>query len=169
MNRVIPIALLALSFCTAACEPGRVAQGRVLHVLPEGRYPERPSDEPASVVAFVKVANTPAARERGLMYTKSLAPNRGMLFIYPVPQLLSFWMKNVEMPLSICFADASGRIVRILEMETAPGVEFPLERYESLLPAIYALEMNRGWFTEKGIQVGDELRLHPEIKALPVR
>src|SRR4029450_8642685 len=69
----------------------------------------------------VEVAATPAARARGLMFRKELPEDRGMLFVFPDERVLDFWMRNTEIPLSIAFAEASGRIVRIADMEPRSG------------------------------------------------
>ena len=81
----------------------------------------------------------------------SLPSNRGMLFVYAEPDILTFWMKNTHIPLSIAFIAADGLIVSIQKMNP-----FPLTTvYASPVPALYALEVNQGWFDEKGIGVGD--------------
>lgn len=100
----------------------------------------------------VEVAATPAARARGLMFRKELADDRGMLFMFPDERVLEFWMRNTEIPLSIAFAEASGRIVRIADME--PRSEALVS---SGVPARYALEVNRGWYAAHGVQSGDSL------------
>ena len=103
----------------------------------------------------VEVAATPAARACGLMLRRSLPQDQGMLFIYPSPQPLVFWMKNTVIPLSIAFIDKTGHIVSIQQMT-------PLQtetRYRSPRPAIFALEVNQGWFEKQKIQVGSKVDL----------
>ena len=100
----------------------------------------------------VEVASTPDTRSRGLMHRDRLAADRGMLFVYPNEQPLGFWMKNTRIPLSIAFADRHGTIVRIADM-----TPFSLDRVPSLYPAMYALEMNQGWFAEHGVEKGDRI------------
>src|SRR5262249_47933676 len=93
----------------------------------------------------VEVAATPASRARGLMFRSELAEDGGMLFVSPDERVLEFWMRNTDIPLSIAFADASGHIVRIADME--PGSEALVS---SGAPARYALEVNRGWYAKHG-------------------
>jgi len=105
----------------------------------------------------VEVAATPAARACGLSHRPTLSYDQGMLFVYPAPQPLVYWMKDTLIPLSIAFIDATGRIVSIQDMTPMQTDE----KYRSPLPAPYAIEVNQGWFVEQKIQVGDtvEIRL----------
>lgn len=102
----------------------------------------------------VEVARTEGEKERGLMFRERLGKDEGMLFVYEREEMLSFWMKNTRLPLSIAFIDKGGRIVDIQDMEP-----FSLETHTSAHPATYALEMNRGWFAREGIKVGDLVKI----------
>ena len=104
----------------------------------------------------VEVADDPAERAKGLMYRKALGKNRGMLFIYPEEQELSFWMKNTLIPLSIAFMDSERRIIDIQDMK--PLDDRP-PHYVSSEPAQYALEVNQGFFKKRGVKVGDRVEL----------
>jgi len=97
-----------------------------------------------------EIAATEATRTTGLMNRFSLQPDHGMLFVFSEPQPLAFWMKNTYVPLSIAFIGADGRIVNIDDM--APRTE---NTHPSRGLAIYALEMKKGWFAERGIGPGD--------------
>lgn len=102
----------------------------------------------------VELARTPEERERGLMYREELREGRGMLFIFQDAQPRSFWMSNTFIPLDIAYLDESLRIVDIQAMD--PRSE---EGHPSAQPAMFALEVPRGWFAARGIQVGDQARL----------
>jgi hypothetical protein len=99
-----------------------------------------------------EVASTPQQRATGLMHRFSLQQDHGMLFVFERPEPLSFWMKNTFIPLSIAFLDATGRILNIEDM--VPQTE---TMHWSRGPALYALEMRRGWFLERGIRAGDRV------------
>jgi uncharacterized membrane protein (UPF0127 family) len=75
-----------------------------------------------------------------------------MLFIYSEPSYLSMWMKNTLIPLSVAFLDAQGVILNIHDME--PQTEDP---HVSAGPAIYAIEVNKGWFAAKNVKAGDKV------------
>lgn len=99
-----------------------------------------------------EVAATNPARMQGLMNRKSMPQQRGMLFVFPESALHCFWMKNTLIPLSIAFLDETGRILNVDEMQ--PRTE---NNHCAAKPARYALEMNAGWFTQRGLKVGDTI------------
>ena len=96
-----------------------------------------------------EVAATHEQRATGLMHRFSLKPDHGMLFVFRDPQPQAFWMKNTFIALSIAYIDASGKIVNIEDM--APRTE---NTHPSNGPVLYALEMKKGWFRERGIDAG---------------
>ncbi len=116
--------------------------------------PERVIIKVAGHSVPVQVRDTPAERERGLMFTDNLPPDEGMLFVFERERILSFWMKNTPLPLSVAFIDRAGRILEIKQMQ--PMDEETVHRSSG--PALYALEMNAGWFQKHGVRVGDEVR-----------
>ncbi|MGQ9693816.1 MAG: DUF192 domain-containing protein [Thermodesulfobacteriota bacterium] len=108
---------------------------------------------------LVEVARTDKEKARGLMFRSKLAENEGMLFIYEQNEILSFWMKNTFIPLSIAFIDREGTIVDMQDMEP-----FSLDTHRSARPAQYALEVNKGWFQKNGIKVGDAVKIPPWLR-----
>ena len=93
------------------------------------------------------IANTPLSRERGLMKVTHLCENCGMLFVFPRPEKYSFWMKDTQLPLSIAFIAADGHILNIAEMQANTT-----RTHSAQGNALYALEMNKGWFTKHAIE-----------------
>ena len=104
-------------------------------------------------VLNAEVAATISERACGLSYRDSLAPDHGMLFVYEDERILSFWMKDTLIPLSIAFLNNEREILDIQQM--APNQT--RQRYSSNQPARYALEVNQGWFSAKGIGIGTRL------------
>jgi uncharacterized membrane protein (UPF0127 family) len=109
-----------------------------------------------NVEVQVEIADDTEEMARGLMGRTALAEDAGMLFVYPEERELSFWMKDTLIPLSIAFMDREGRIVDIQDMKALDDTP---PHYASAEPAQYALEVNKGFFDERGVEVGDEARL----------
>ena len=99
-----------------------------------------------------EVAADMGSRMTGLMHRKSMATNSGMLFIFDDASTQCMWMKNTYIALSVAFLDESGVILNIADMQ--PQTE---QSHCSSGPARYALEMNQGWFAQRGIGPGTKL------------
>jgi hypothetical protein len=133
--RAFPALLFALAATAALAQPLPVAELRAgMHLI------------------RAEVASNFSTRARGLMHRKGLAPNAGMLFIFDGPSQQCMWMKNTYIPLSVAFVDEQGTIINIADMQ--PHSE---QSHCSARPALYALEMTRGWFAERGIKPGTKL------------
>ena len=106
----------------------------------------------------VEVADDPEELQRGLMFRESMPASAGMLFIYPAPRTVHFWMENTLIPLDMIFMSAEG-VVRKIHENAVP-------RDRTLIPGgdgiQYVLEINGGLAKRLGFEVGAELR-HPRI------
>ena len=100
-----------------------------------------------------EVADNNASRTQGLMHRKSMPQGDGMVFVFEEIAIHCMWMKNTLIPLSVAFIDQSGAILNIVDMQ--PHSE---QSHCATRPARYALEMNKGWFAERGIKAGAKLR-----------
>lgn len=105
-------------------------------------------------VLTVELAADPPSRERGLMGRQSLAPDAGMLFIFPDRAPRAFWMRQTPLPLSIAFLADDGTIVHMADMQPDDDTLIA-----SRHPVRYALEVHQGWFAARGIGVGAQGRL----------
>lgn len=99
----------------------------------------------------VEVADTAEAQARGLMFRTELGPQEGMVFPYPAPTILSFWMKNTPLPLDIIFIAPDRRILNIAAMTTP----YSTESVTSAGAANAVLEIPGGRAEELGIGPGD--------------
>jgi len=108
------------------------------------------------VITTVKaeIAKTPEERNKGLMYRKSLKDGHGMLFVFEKDDVLSFWMKNTFIPLSIAFIAYDGRIIDIKDM-----YPHDTNSVKSSRSARYALEAPQGWFLRAGVNEGDTVKI----------
>ena len=89
----------------------------------------------------------------GLMFRESLEENSGMLFIFDEAEKQSFHMTETRIPLDIAFITHDGIIESIKQLE--PLDETPVSSDGD--DVICALEVNRGWFEQHDIEVGDEI------------
>lgn len=96
-----------------------------------------------------EVAAHPESRQIGLMQRSFMAPQRGMLFVFPDFDKHCMWMRNTLLPLSVAFLDEKGVVINIEDMQPKTEVNHCAAR-----PARYALEMNLGWFRSRGFAAG---------------
>lgn len=99
-----------------------------------------------------EVAANDPHRQRGLMNRRTMPAQRGMLFVFPQNNTHCMWMRNTFLPLSVAFIDAAGIVINIEDMQ--PQTE---DNHCARRPARYALEMNLGWFAQRGLQPGVKL------------
>ena len=62
---------------------------------------------------IVKLAQTKEEKRVGFMFKKEIKNFSGILFIYETPEIVSFWMKNTFLDLSIAFIDKNNKIFQI--------------------------------------------------------
>ena len=134
------VLLAALSSCSASGQEHFEKQDITI----EGRS--------GTVNLTVELAVTDAQRAQGLMHRTELNDGQGMLFIFDRDQVLSFWMKDTVIPLSIAYIAADGRIVEIFDLEP-----LNLNPVHSSRSVRYALEVPRNWFERAGLGPGDRV------------
>tara|TARA_R100001082_G_C4348228_1_gene153275 strand:- start:164 stop:1075 length:912 start_codon:yes stop_codon:yes gene_type:complete len=101
----------------------------------------------------IEIPKTPTEFKLGLMFRESLDYNSGMLFVFEEVGQKSFHMKDTRIPLDIAFIKEDGTIESIKQLE--PFTLLPVSSDGDVLSA---LEVNRGWFAENNIKVGDKIR-----------
>jgi uncharacterized membrane protein (UPF0127 family) len=150
------IALLFVLLLGAAALPAATTDETTLD-----RYFERSTLQIATPDARLHhfniwVADREAQQQRGLMHVKALAPDAGMLFIYPSPRRLSMWMKNTYVPLDMLFVRPDGRVDSIVE-NTEP---LSLAVIESQRLVLAVIELNAGTAARLKIGPGAQV-IHP--------
>lgn len=123
-------------------------QGRQIAFTDTVQFISKSGEEKASI--GVAIADDDNERSLGLMDVNELAPDKGMLFIFPDEQPRSFWMANTPLPLDIIYINADREIVRI-HRNTQP---FSEENFPSGDPAKYVVEVNAGYCVSHDIQEG---------------
>lgn len=106
----------------------------------------------------VEIADDGDERAQGLMHRETMASAAGMLFIYPRPQAMSFWMRNTLIELDMLFIDPQG-VVRHIHHRAQPLDETPIFGGRDLT---HVLEINGGMAMRLGIEVGSVLK-HPSF------
>jgi uncharacterized membrane protein (UPF0127 family) len=107
-------------------------------------------------VIRAELAITPTEQATGMMFRREMPGNEGMLFVNESPGVRCFWMRNTLIPLTIAFIADDGSIVNLADMKPQTTNSHCSEK-----PVRYVLEMNQGWFAQKGIKAGFKLRGQP--------
>ena len=158
--RSMTLATVALLASGAACTPAQggdrsaAATDDVAPGTPGAEQVRRPPAGRAWVIfgadtVVAEVARTPDERAEGLMYREELPDGTGMIFVFEDMQIRSFWMQNTYVALDIAYMDASFTVVDIKQMEP-----LTTESHEGAAPAMFALEVPKGWFAAHGVERG---------------
>lgn len=105
----------------------------------------------------VEVADTDEKRNLGLSGHAPLGSHEGMLFIFPTPEVHSFWMKEMLFPLDFVWI-RDGKVADITQNVPAPDPKTPLSElphYSPSVPVDQVLEINAGSIEAWGIATGD--------------
>lgn len=114
----------------------------------------------------IELAETEDQRSHGLMYRERMNQMEGMLFVFKDEQRLAFWMKNTFLDLSIGYFDKNKTLVDVQEMKAMNSVMSDnLPSYPSAKPAMYALEMNKGWFSVNKVKPGAKFEFVRALKS----
>lgn len=101
----------------------------------------------------IELADNEFDRQLGLMFRKQMDMDKGMLFIFPVEELQSFWMRNTFISLDMIFVDANKKIVTI-----HPNTQTLSDQsYPSTKPALYVIEVSAGFTSKYNIHEGDKI------------
>lgn len=99
----------------------------------------------------VEIAESEETRHLGLMFRENMQDEQGMLFLFPIEEYQSFYMKNTIIPLDIIFINSKKQIVKI-HKRTEPYSEKSLPSFK---PSIYVVEVNGGFTDKFNIKEGD--------------
>lgn len=139
--------LALLAFAAAALltiRPARAEPAQIPLKLPSGKN--------LTVELMVKSED----RAMGLMFRPSLAPDRGLLFVFENLDFHSFWMKNCKFPIDIVWLDEQQKVVYV-SANTPPCKADPCPVYEPMRRALYVVELNAGQAAREKAVVGARL------------
>jgi len=149
------IVFVLFGFGAAACGSGH---GAAATALPTRTISVQAGGAPVTLT--VEIASTESEREQGLMYRQSLAETAGMLFLFPAPSSVGFWMKNTYIPLDIAYLDDLGRVMQIVHGKPlSEALLSPASSYHAVL------EVAGGWFERHSLGVGATVTLPANLPA----
>jgi uncharacterized protein len=98
----------------------------------------------------VEIARSEPEKQHGLMYRQKLEPGRGMIFLWPQPEPLKFWMKNTYIPLDMIFIGGDRHVVYVEENAEplTTSTRGPDEDSQ------FVLEVPGGWARAHGVERG---------------
>lgn len=115
---------------------------------------------PAGTTIFVEIADSPDTRAQGLMFRPSMAPDRGMLFLFPELGDHAFWMKNTLISLDMIWLDQSGTILHLeSNVPVCTRKDDGCPRYQSPHKSLQILELNAGMANKLDLAVGSQLMI----------
>lgn len=118
-------------------------------------------------------------RRVGLSGRASLPPGKGMIFVHPRAELLSYWMWECLIDLDMIYLDREGRVTATHRMKHEPprrpgesvtAYSSRLRRYSSRRPAVFAIELPTGSLDRLDLREGEVVEFDHEglrRRALP--
>ncbi len=112
------------------------------------------------ITIFAEIADSPHTRAKGLMFRQSMAPDHGMLFLFPKPSEPAFWMKNTLISLDILWVDETGIIIHIeSKVPICTRKDDGCPRYRAPSKSLQVLELNAGMAEKFDLTVGQQLKI----------
>jgi uncharacterized membrane protein (UPF0127 family) len=118
-------------------------------------FPESKDAPPLDVELML----TSDHQARGMMYRRSVADDKGMLFVWNKPIEHTFWMHNCCISLDMLFIDREGFVSGIVE--NAPTMNDDGRTIDCPVP--YVLEVAAGWSRKHGVVAGQRV----DIQGVP--
>jgi uncharacterized membrane protein (UPF0127 family) len=121
-------------------------------------FPTRPVTLPGGQVIRAETMIDRIDVQRGLMFRTSLAPDHGMLFVYPSLDQHQHWMYQVLMPLDIVWLDSRRKIVEVVEnAQPCKTQASKCELYGGKEFSNYVLELKGGMARKYGLRLGQTI------------
>ncbi len=106
----------------------------------------------------VEIADTMATRAQGLSGRERLSEDEGMFFIFPIPAIYPFWMKDMEFPIDIVWIRGE-KIVGVTENAAVPDSSSGLPIYSPPTLIDKVLEVDAGVAKTLGLTEGGMVKL----------
>lgn len=88
----------------------------------------------------------------GLKHRYSMKENQGMLFLFPKPELKTFWMQDTRIPLDILYIREDSTVLNIVK-NAPPMTEYGIQGSKGAVK--YVLEVNGGMSDKWGVIEGE--------------
>ena len=122
-------------------------------------FPTRPVTLPGGQVIRVETMIDTFDVTRGMMFRTSLAPDRGMLFVYPMPDHHRHWMYQTLIPLDMIWLDSNHSIVEMAgNAQPCKTPASKCEQFGGKQLSSYVLEINGGMAKKYGLQLGQTIQ-----------
>jgi uncharacterized membrane protein (UPF0127 family) len=165
MLRRQTVLYLLLSVLLIGCSPPTTAESTTTSTSQVQVQTPKGQNLPISAQATIpngtkinlEVAKTPEQQMMGLMYRPALPDDRGMLFVFPSAQAVSFWMLNVPVSLDMVFLQDG--VIKYIETAAPPCKSEPCPTYGPNVPIDQVIELRSKRATELGLQVGDKVKI----------
>ena len=156
------ISALALSLFLTACNGADAGQGTTTSTpatppAPVAKAKGAPQPKLPTVKLWVgtnqvtaEIASTHQQIQTGMMFRTNIAELEGMIFVFPQPNQVAFYMRNTLIPLSCAYIDPEGTILETFEMQPLNETAIPSKSHQ----VQYVLEMKQGWFDRHNIRPG---------------
>lgn len=155
--QIISACAALLAACTTASSTGPADASSAETELPT--IPVTVAAESGEVVFSAEVADSPALRQKGLMFREALGDRAGMIFLFADERARSFWMKNTLIPLDMIFIRADRTILGVV----ANAVPRTLTSRGVPGPSQFVLEIRGGLAAELGIAAGQTVQFYAPI------
>src|SRR3954465_8510583 len=140
------LALATISLCAFTCRGSAAPRQEATVPEPAVRF----ETSRGTWVVKIEIARTEQEMQRGLMYRTKLDQDRGMLFLFEVPDEHAFWMHNTLIPLDMIFLGEDRAVVGIVS-NAAPRTDTLRSVHK---PSKYVLEVGAGEAALHGVVPG---------------
>jgi uncharacterized membrane protein (UPF0127 family) len=153
------LAFLLVAALLSGCEksePVADAPRSIDDILPKQAQPKLPTMKIylGAETLDTELALTEKEEMTGMMFRTNIQDTDSMLFVLPVPQRASFWMKNCPESISAAYISPDGVIQEIhhLEKNDTNAVVAVADNIQ------FVLETSDGWFGRHNVSVGTVIR-----------
>jgi len=141
--------MIAAALLVAACSPK--------HDIREFAF--RDVGMPNGATVKAESLSAPIEMARGAMFRKTLAKDRGLLYVYAQPGKFTFWMYQTEIPIDTIWMDRYGNVLEIVANMPPCLAKSTKDcaRYGGAHEAANVLQLAGGMAEAYGVRLGSRL------------